>query len=100
MLALQVLKEHQFYAKFSKCEFLFRAVDFLSYVISGEGVEVDPKKTNVVRNWPRPLSPNNIRSFLDLVWYYWRFLDGFASIASPLTIFTQNNMKFEWSEAC
>ena len=26
-------------------------------------------------------------------------MDGFASIASPLTTLTQKNMKFEWSEA-
>ena len=32
--------------------------------------------------------------------YYLRFVDGFASIASPLTPLTQKSTKFEWSEAC
>ena len=66
-LDFQVLKENQLYAKFSKCEFWLRAVAFLGHVISDDGVEVDPKKTDAVRNWPRPLTPTDIRSFLGLV---------------------------------
>ena len=27
-------------------------------------------------------------------------MDGFASISSPLTTWTQKNVKFEWSRAC
>ena len=52
MLALQVLKDHLLYAKFSKCKFWLRLVAFFGHVISGEGLEVYPKKKNEVRNWP------------------------------------------------
>ena len=31
---------------------------------------------------------------------YKRFVDDFASIASPMTTLTQKSRKFEWSEAC
>ena len=41
-LVLEKLKEHQLYAKFSKCEFLLKEVGFLGHVISGEGIAVDP----------------------------------------------------------
>ena len=54
----------------------------------------------MVKNWPRPLTLTNIRSFLGLADYYQRFVDSFASIASTLTTLTQKSMKFEWSEAC
>ena len=77
-----------------------RSVDFLGRFISADGVEVDSKKMDEVRNSPRPLTPTNIRSFLGLAGYYKRFVDGFLSIASPLTTFTQKKVKFEWSEAC
>ena len=54
-LALQVLKEHQLYAKFSKYEFLLWSVAFLFHIIYGNVVEVDLKKRNEVKNWPTPL---------------------------------------------
>ena len=42
----------------------------------------------------------DIRSFLGLAGSNRRFIDGFATIASPLTTFTQKFVKFEWSEEC
>ncbi|WMV49923.1 hypothetical protein MTR67_043308 [Solanum verrucosum] len=65
-----------------------------------EGIKVDPKKTDAVKSWPRPLTPSNIRSFLGLAGYYRRFVEGFSSIASPLTALTQKKAQFEWSEVC
>ena len=73
---------------------------FLGHIISSEGVEVDPRKTEAVKNWSRPLTPTVIKSFLGVAGYYRRFVDGFASISSPLTTLTQKGMKFEWSETC
>ena len=58
------------------------------------------RSEDFINNWPRPLTPTDIRIFLGLGWYYKRFVDGFSSIHCPLTILTQNNVKFEWSEAC
>ena len=79
-IVLHVLRDEKLYAKFSKCEFWLREVAFLGHVVSGEGVKVDPKKTEAVKNWPRPLSYSDIRSFLGLAGYYRRFVEGFASI--------------------
>ena len=50
---------------------------FLGHVIFGEGIEVDPKKTDAVRNRPRPLTPIDIRSFFGLAGYYRRCVDEF-----------------------
>ena len=65
---------------------------FLGHIISSEGVEVDPRKTEVVKNCHRPITPTDIRCFLGLDGYYRRFVDAFASIVSPLTTLTQKNM--------
>ena len=45
-LVLEKLREHQLYAKFSKCEFWLKEVGFLGHVISGEGIAVDPAKVD------------------------------------------------------
>ncbi|KAG8498960.1 hypothetical protein CXB51_005304 [Gossypium anomalum] len=41
-IVLQVLKEKELYAKFSKCDFSLREVTFLGHVVSAEGIKVDP----------------------------------------------------------
>nr|GFC24976.1 uncharacterized protein [Tanacetum cinerariifolium] len=43
-LVLILLKEEKLYAKFSKCEFWLRKVQFLRHVINGDGIHVDPSK--------------------------------------------------------
>ena len=55
-LSLQLLRDHQLYAKFSKCEFWLTEVRFLGHVVSTSGVSVDPKKVEVVMSWERPKS--------------------------------------------
>ena len=97
---MQVLKEHQLFAKYRKCEYWSRSVTFFGHIISIEGVEVDPRKMEAMKNRPRPLTPTNIWSFLGLAGYYRRFVDGFASIISTLNTLTQKSVKFERSEAC
>ena len=53
---LQLLRDHQLYAKFSKCEFWLTEVRFLGHVVSTLGVSVDLEKVEVVMSWERPKS--------------------------------------------
>ena len=43
-IVLQALRDHQLYAKFSKCELCLTEVKFLGQVVSASGVSVDPGK--------------------------------------------------------
>ena len=99
-MVLQKIKEHQLFDKYSKCEFWLRSVRVLGHIISSEGVEIDPTKTEAVKKLPRPLTPTEIRSFLGLPGYYQSFEYRFVPIASSLTTLTQKCNKFEWLEAC
>ncbi|GJS41219.1 putative reverse transcriptase domain-containing protein [Tanacetum coccineum] len=63
-LVLELLKEEKLYAKFSKCEFWLREVQFLGHVINEDGIHVDPSKIEVVKNWEAPRTPSEVRSIL------------------------------------
>ncbi|XP_049357897.1 uncharacterized protein LOC125822529 [Solanum verrucosum] len=97
---LQILRDRKLYAKFSKCEFWLRSVAFLGHIVSDKGVRIDTQKIEAVKNWPRPTTPTEVRSFLGLAGYYRRFVEGFASISAPLTKLTQKEVKFQWSDTC
>ncbi|KAL5556308.1 hypothetical protein UlMin_038544 [Ulmus minor] len=80
-ITLRTLEEHKLYAKFSKCEFWLDKVHFLGHVVSKDGVSVDPAK-------------------IEAVSYYQRFVEGFSSLAAPLTALTKKGKKYEWTEKC
>ena len=76
------------YAKFSKYEFWLDQVVFLGHMVSKDGIQVDPKKIEVVAEWLRPTTVTEIRSFLGLTGYYRRFMKDFSKITTPLTRLT------------
>ena len=75
-IVLQLLRDHQLYAKFSKCKFWLTKVIFLGHVVSASGVSVNPEKVEAVMSLERPKSVFKIRSFLGLAGYYRRFKNG------------------------
>jgi hypothetical protein len=88
------------YAKFSKYEFWLDQVEFLGHVISKEGITVNPSKVASVLEWEAPKNVKQIRGFLGMAGYYWRFIEGFSKIAGPMTRLLQKNTPFVWSEEC
>ena len=99
-IVLQLLRDHQLYAKFSKCEFWLTEVRFLGHVASASGVSVDPEKVEAVMSWERPKSVFEIRSFLGLTGYYRRFIEDFSRIAALMTRLTRKEVKFDWDDRC
>nr|AAT77831.1 putative pol polyprotein [Oryza sativa Japonica Group] len=99
-LVLGKLREHQLYAKLSKCEFWLSEVKFLGHVISAKGVAVDPEIVTAVTDWKQPKTVTQIRSFLGLAGYYQRFIENFSKIARPMTQLLKKEEKFVWSPQC
>ncbi|KAD6796205.1 hypothetical protein E3N88_07101 [Mikania micrantha] len=74
-LILEILAREKLHAKFSKCEFWLRELQFLGHVVNENGIQVDPR----------------------LAGYYRRFINNFSKIALPLTTLTQKNQPFIWA---
>nr|GEV06161.1 putative reverse transcriptase domain-containing protein [Tanacetum cinerariifolium]GEV06177.1 putative reverse transcriptase domain-containing protein [Tanacetum cinerariifolium] len=67
---LDLLKKEKLYAKFSKCKFWLKEVQFLGHVFNHDR----------------------------LVGYYRRFIENFSKIAKPLTLLTQKNKTYVWGD--
>jgi hypothetical protein len=83
--ALQRLRDCQLYAKLSKCKFWISEVMFLGHIINRDGLVVDPKKVAAILDWKAPKDVRGIKSFFGMVGYYRRFIEGFSTIARPMT---------------
>ena len=53
-IVLEMLRKHQLYAKFNKCDFFKTKIEYLGHVISAEGIVVDPKKIKTIVEWRVP----------------------------------------------
>lgn len=59
---------------------------------------MDPNKVNVVLKGEAPNLVTEVKSFVSLAGYYWRFIQGFSHIAMPLTKLTKKDQPFVWTE--
>ncbi|KAJ8410228.1 hypothetical protein AAFF_G00202090 [Aldrovandia affinis] len=83
-----------------KCQLFWRETDFLGHVVSADGVATDPAKIAAVRDWPHPTNISDLRSFLGLASYYRRYVQDFATIASPLHRLTDCGQPYVWDDTC
>ena len=95
---LRRLQEEGYYAHPGKCEFFQKEVSFLGHVVSAAGVAVQEHKVKSVKDWPRPESKTQVRSFLGLTGYYRKFIQGYSEVALPLTELTRQSTAFDWKD--
>ena len=61
---LEVLRQHKLYAKVEKCEFHKDQMTFVGYLVSQEGIGMDPPKVSAVLDWPTPRTVKEVQSYL------------------------------------
>ncbi|CAI7908869.1 unnamed protein product [Closterium sp. NIES-53] len=95
----EVLRKEQLYAKQSKCGFFLPEVEFLGHVVSASDIRTNPKKIAAVQDWIASASVKDFQSFLGFATYCHRFVQGYASIASPLTDLLRKGVEYVWDPA-
>ena len=78
----------------TKTEFHVQETTFLGLIITIKGVKMDPKKVNAILAWPEPKTVKQVQLFLGFCNFYKRFIQGYASIANPLTQLIKKNKVF------
>lgn len=99
------LKKHALYANRKKCQFFATEVEFLGFIVSTEGVSMDPRRVATIAEWKAPASYHEVQVFLGFANFYRRFIKHYSKIAYGLTSMlkgSQNGKKsgsFELTEA-
>ncbi|KAG1925390.1 retrotransposable element [Pimephales promelas] len=96
---LQRLLENGLFVKAEKCVFHAQSVPFLGYIVSSEGMRMDPEKIKAVVDWPSPDSRKALLRFLGFANFYRRFIRNFSQLVAPLTALTSPRTAFRWSDS-
>ena len=94
---LQKLLSAGLYAKLEKCEFHMQKVSFLGFIISSEGISMNPERIRTVAEWPIPESVLDIQVFLRFSNFYRRFIEGYSRVVLPITRLLCKGQSFVWS---
>jgi hypothetical protein len=92
---LQKLQNVGLYAKLEKYIFHQQQVEFLKYIISNEGLMMDPKKIQAVMDWLISKTVHDVQYFFGFTNFYRIFIKNYSQVAAPLTwLMYKNNL--EW----
>jgi hypothetical protein len=90
------LRQARLFANLEECTFYTDRVAILGYVVTPQGIEVVEANIEAIKRWPIPATLIQLRSFLGLVGFYWRFVRDFSTIAAPLNDLMKKGVLFHW----
>ncbi len=95
-----ILRENKLYAKKSKCSIGVSEVEFLGHKVDSDGIHMQDRHIQAIREWPKLNSVKEVQQFLGLANYYRRFVKGFARIAQPISdLVRKHNYRWEGEQA-
>jgi hypothetical protein len=98
---LNTCEKHSYFLKASKCKIIQPQITLLGWLVTGEGLCIDPLKVTGISEWPRMLtSVRQVCKTLGVLGYQHPFIQGFASIAQPIVELTKKGKTFKWTNAC
>ncbi|KAB2835862.1 MAG: hypothetical protein F9K49_02960, partial [Caedimonadaceae bacterium] len=92
------LREKQLFLKIGKCQVLPEKVACLGFMITPEGLTVDPDKVSKVVNARDPNDKEEVRAFTGLTNFYRDFVKGYSKIMLPITSLLAKDAVFQWKD--
>jgi hypothetical protein len=92
---LSLCKKNQYYLKVSKCEVMQLHMALLGWLVTGEGLCIDPAKVTGISEWPTTLrNIKEVRKTMRVLGYQRPFIPRFAKQAKIITELTKKGVPF------
>src|SRR5258708_2191854 len=72
------------YANLKKCKFHMDTVEYLRFILSPKGLQMDPTKVSMIQDWPEPWKVRDVQAFLGFANFYRRFIHDYSETTLPL----------------
>src|SRR5258705_418946 len=72
------------YANLKKCKFHTDTMEYLRFILSPKGLQMDPTKVSTIQDWPEPQKVRDVQAFLGFANFYWRFIHTYSEMTHPL----------------
>src|SRR5487761_1327781 len=98
---LDLCEKHSYFLKPTKCKIMKPSMTLLGWLVTGEGLRIDPMKITGISEWPRTLkSVKEVCKTLGVLGYQRPFIPGFTKIVRPITELTKKGTTFLWTKEC
>jgi hypothetical protein len=78
-----------------------QCISFVGFIVTQEGVEMEPDVVQTIAEWPEPASHHIIQVFLSFANFYRRFISSFLSITKLMTeVLERVRMAFFQGPSC
>jgi hypothetical protein len=68
----------------------------LGFIVSSDGMIIDPKRTQVIAKLPPPTSKKSMQSFLGQINFMRRFVPSFSKMVRPLQSLIKKDTQYHW----
>lgn len=94
---LQRLQDAGLMLQKSKCSFFQKQVEYLGYVIDGDGIHKNPEKVKAILEAKAPENPKQLKSFLGIINFYRSFIPRASAVLEPLHSLLRKDVAWEWN---
>jgi hypothetical protein len=81
-----------------KSNFALKEGKLLGHIVSADGVKIDPKRVEAIKNLSLPRSKKDIQFFLGTINFIRRFIANFAELTKHITSMLRKNSEVKWTE--
>jgi hypothetical protein len=94
---LRLIEENGLTLNKEKCIFQATETSYLGYVVSDEGIKADPKCVEAIKQFREPKNQNEVRQFLGMANYVFKFISNVADKTQLLRELLQKDRQFMWT---
>src|SRR6266542_16793 len=95
---LDALRQVGFKLKLEKCEFAKKQLKYLGFIVEEFGIKSDPEKVRAIVNQPALANQTQIRSFFGMIGFFRNYIQGFSTIAAPMTNLLAKEVPYMWEQ--